>query len=67
MLAFHHKTAVSMETVDLKLEDGRPRATRSCYGGNARAELTWKAPLQIATVKAKASTRSRLTLAAAAR
>ncbi len=53
MLAFHHKTAVSMETVDLQLQDGRLRATRSCYGGNARAELTWKEKLQVATVKGK--------------
>lgn len=53
ILAFRHKTAVSMETVDLKLEGGELRATRSCYGGNARAELTWKAPLKIATMKAK--------------
>lgn len=53
MLAFGQKTAVSMETVDLQVQDGRLRATRACYGGNARAELTWKQPLQIATVKAK--------------
>ena len=53
LLAFHHKTAVSMETVGLTIESGRLRATRSAYGGNARAEHTWKAPLQIATVKAK--------------
>lgn len=53
MLAYINKTAVSMETVDLQLQDGRLRGTRSCYGGNARAELTWKQPLQIATVKGK--------------
>ncbi|MDZ7727489.1 MAG: electron transfer flavoprotein subunit alpha/FixB family protein [Dehalococcoidia bacterium] len=53
-LAFANKTGVSMETVDLKLDGGRLHATRSCYGGNARAELSWSQPLQIATVKPKA-------------
>ncbi|MEX2081751.1 MAG: electron transfer flavoprotein subunit alpha/FixB family protein [Dehalococcoidia bacterium] len=52
-LAFAQKTAVAMECVELNMEGGRLRATRSCYGGSARAEVTWKAPLQIATVKAK--------------
>ncbi len=52
-LGFSQKTAVAMDCVDLKVEGGRLRATRSCYGGNARAEVTWKAPLQVATVKAK--------------
>jgi electron transfer flavoprotein alpha subunit len=52
-LAFANKTAVAMDCVALKIEGGRLRATRSAYGGNARAEVTWKAPLQIATVKAK--------------
>lgn len=52
-LAYANKTAVSMETVGLEVKDGRVRATRSCYGGNARAEHTWKAPLQVATVKGK--------------
>ncbi len=52
-LAFANKTAVAMDCVALKIEGGRLRATRSAYGGNARAEVTWKAPLQVATVKAK--------------
>jgi len=52
-LAYAHKTGVSMDTVGLAIEGGRLKATRSCYGGNARAELTWKAPLQIANVKGK--------------
>ncbi len=52
-LAFRAKTGVAMDCTDLKIEGGRLRATRSAYGGNARAEHTWKANPQIATVKAK--------------
>ncbi len=52
-LAFHYKTGVAMDSTDLKVEGGRLRATRSAYGGNARAEHTWKANPQIVTVKAK--------------
>jgi len=52
-LAFRLKTGVSMDTVELKLEGGRLRATRSAYGGNARAEHTWKSDPQVATLKAK--------------
>jgi electron transfer flavoprotein alpha subunit len=52
-LAFKAATAVAMDCVELAIVGGRLRATRSCYGGNARAEHTWKATLQIATVKAK--------------
>lgn len=52
-LAFALQTAVAMECVELKIENGRLRATRSAYGGNARAEVTWKNDPQIATVKAK--------------
>ncbi|MFN0148000.1 MAG: electron transfer flavoprotein subunit alpha/FixB family protein [Dehalococcoidia bacterium] len=53
MLAFRQKTGVAMDCTDLKIEGGRLRATRSCYGGNARAEHTWKSGLQLATVKGK--------------
>jgi electron transfer flavoprotein alpha subunit len=52
-LAFRLKTGVSMDTQELKLEGGRLRVTRPAYGGNARAEHTWKSNPQIATVKAK--------------
>ncbi len=52
-LAFRLKTGVAMDCTDLKIEGGRLRATRSAYGGNARAEHTWKANPQIATVKGK--------------
>jgi len=52
MLAFALDTAVSMETVDLKYQ-GKLIATRSCYGGNARAEVSFKNAPAIATVKAK--------------
>lgn len=52
-LAFSLKTAVAMDCVELKIVGGRLRATRGCYGGNARAEVTWKSPIQVATVKPK--------------
>jgi electron transfer flavoprotein alpha subunit len=52
-LAFANNTAVAMDCVELKLEGGRLHATRNAYGGNARAQVSWKAPLQVATVKAK--------------
>lgn len=52
-LAFANKTAVAMECVAFTIDGGRLRATRSAYGGNARAEVTWKNPLQVATVKPK--------------
>ncbi|MGE5596652.1 MAG: electron transfer flavoprotein subunit alpha/FixB family protein [Hyphomicrobiales bacterium] len=53
MLAFNHNTGVAMDSTDLTIANGRLRATRSAYGGNARAEHTWKSNPQIATVKAK--------------
>ncbi len=52
-LAFKRGTAVAMDCTALAIDGGRLRATRSCYGGNARAEHTWKNPLQIVTVKGK--------------
>lgn len=52
-LAFKLGSAIAMDCVELKIDGGRLRATRSAYGGNARAEVTWKAPVQVATVKAK--------------
>jgi len=52
-LAFALGTAIATECVDLKIEGGKLRVVRSAYGGNARAEHTWKGSPQIATVKAK--------------
>ena len=52
-LAFRAKSGVAMDSTSLAIEGGKLRATRSCYGGNARAEHTWAGGLQIATVKAK--------------
>jgi len=52
-LAFKLGTAVAMDCVDLKYEGGKLRATRSAYGGNARAEVGFKNSPAIATVKAK--------------
>jgi electron transfer flavoprotein alpha subunit len=52
-IAFKNRTAVAMDCVSMSIAGGRLRATRSCYGGNARAEVTWKNPLQVATVKGK--------------
>ena len=52
-LAFKLNTAVAMDCVELKLDGGKLRATRSAYGGNARAEVGFKNSPAIATVKAK--------------
>lgn len=52
-LAFKLGTAVAMDCVDLKVDGGKLRATRSAYGGNARAEVGFKNSPAIATVKAK--------------
>jgi electron transfer flavoprotein alpha subunit len=52
-LAFKLGTAIAMDCVELKIDGGRLRAVRAAYGGNARAEHTWKNNPQVATVKAK--------------
>jgi electron transfer flavoprotein alpha subunit len=52
-LAFKLGTAVAMDCVDLKIDGGKLRATRSAYGGNARAEVGFRNSPAIATVKAK--------------
>lgn len=52
-LAFALRTAVAMDCVALSYEGGRLKATRSAYGGNARADVSWKAGIQVATVKPK--------------
>ncbi len=54
LMAFRLNTAVAMECVALTIDGGRLRATRTCYGGNANAEVTWRGDIQIATVKPKA-------------
>ncbi len=53
LMAFRLNTAVAMECLSLTLEGGRLRATRSCYGGNANADVTWRGEVQIATLKPK--------------
>ncbi|MCC7089015.1 MAG: electron transfer flavoprotein subunit alpha/FixB family protein [Chloroflexi bacterium] len=52
-LAFKLNTAVAMDCVDVKAEGGKLKATRSAYGGNARAEVSFKNSPAIATIKAK--------------
>ncbi len=54
LMAFRLNTAVAMECVALTIDGGRLRATRTCYGGNANAEVTWRGDVQIATLKPKA-------------
>ena len=54
LMAFRLGTAAAMDCVALTLADGRLRATRNCYGGNANAEVTWRGETQIATLKLKA-------------
>lgn len=52
-LAFKYGTAVAMDCVELKVDGGKLRATRSAYGGNARAEVGFRNSPAIATVKSK--------------
>ncbi|MGE3074493.1 MAG: electron transfer flavoprotein subunit alpha/FixB family protein [Dehalococcoidia bacterium] len=52
-LAFKYGTAVAMDCVELKIDGGKLRATRSAYGGNARAEVGFRGSPAVATVKAK--------------
>jgi electron transfer flavoprotein alpha subunit len=52
-LAFKLNVGSAMECTGLTLDNGRLQATRSCYGGSARAEVTWSGPIQIATLKPK--------------
>ena len=52
-LAFKFGSAVAMDCVDVKLEAGKLHATRSAYGGNARAVVGFKSSPAIATIKAK--------------
>lgn len=56
-LAFRFNTAVSMDCVDLDVDDNKNLAqTKPVYGGNARAIFTTEALPQIATIRAKAMT-----------
>ena len=52
-IAFKLGTAVAMDCVELKIEGGKLQATRSAYGGNARAVVGFKNSPAVATVKAK--------------
>ena len=54
LMAFRLNTAVAMECLSLAIDGGRLRAVRSCYGGNANAEVTWRGDVRIATLKPKA-------------
>ena len=52
-LAFKFGSAVAMDCVEVKVDGGKLRATRSAYGGNARAEVGFKNTPAVATIKAK--------------
>ncbi len=53
-LAFRLKAGIAMDCTELKVEGGRLKATRGCYGGNARAEHSWPSGgVQLVTVKPK--------------
>lgn len=52
-LAFHRHSGVAMDSGALNIEGGRLKATRSAYGGNARADHSFAGDLQIVTVKPK--------------
>ncbi len=53
-LAARLHTAVAMDCTELAYQDGRLRATRPCYGGNALAQYSFQTSPQIATVRVKA-------------
>lgn len=56
-LAFRLNTAISMDCVDLDVDDNKHLVqTKPVYGGNARAIFTTEALPQMATVRAKAMT-----------
>lgn len=52
-LAARLDTAVVMDAVDLAVAEGRIRATRPCFGGNARQVVTITSDPQVITVRAK--------------
>ncbi len=52
-LAARLGTAAAMDCVELSLEGDKLNATRSCYGGSARARYTINGSPQIATLRAK--------------
>ena len=52
-LAFRRDTAVAMDCVNVAMEGGAFKATRSCYGGNAQATYSFSSAPAIATVRAK--------------
>lgn len=53
-LAFRLNTGISMDTLDVTVDDGKLRLLRPAYGGNARAILQPVNLPVVATVKAKA-------------
>lgn len=52
-LAARLGTAVAMDCVELSLDGEKLQASRSCYGGSARARYTINGTPQIATLRAK--------------
>jgi electron transfer flavoprotein alpha subunit len=52
-LAFRLGTAAAMDCVEAVVEDGKLLMTRPCYGGNARAVVSFKTLPAVATIKAK--------------
>lgn len=52
-IAFKFGTAVAMDCVEVAIDGGNLRATRSAYGGNARAEVGFRNSPAVATIKAK--------------
>ncbi|MFB0900876.1 MAG: electron transfer flavoprotein subunit alpha/FixB family protein [Dehalococcoidia bacterium] len=52
-LAFKLDTGVAMDCVSIEDDDGHFKATRPCFGGNARAVYSFEASPAIATIRAK--------------
>jgi electron transfer flavoprotein alpha subunit len=53
-IAARLNTAVAMDCVNVEDDGGALKATRSCYGGNARATYSFATSPAVATVRAKA-------------
>lgn len=51
--AIRSNTAVAMDCIELKIENGKLVMTRPAFGGNAHAQYTSKTMPQVATVRAK--------------
>lgn len=52
-LAFRLKTAIATDCENLRIQSGKAMATRSCYGGKARAVVSFRQVPAVATIRPK--------------